>query len=146
MAAGRAAPDATGLRPDGGSLYARGAVPVNLAGQAVVLRSFHSTSLAGPMQSPVQTRATGQGPIVSAILQCVIFADGQFAGVDEQWVFEAFGRMIKAIVEVGLLAKTGAWDQLEALALSRRLEPFPSGKTQQPTLNGEQPHCSRAEI
>jgi hypothetical protein len=27
--------------------------------------------------------------------QSVIFADGQFVGVDELWIFEAFGRMIK---------------------------------------------------
>lgn len=38
--------------------------------------------------------------------------------MDELWVFEAFGRMIKVIVEVGLLTKTGVWDQLEALAFS----------------------------
>ena len=48
----------------------------------------------------------------------MIFADGQFVGVEELWVFEQFGRMMKAIVEVGLLAKAGAWDQIEALALS----------------------------
>jgi len=58
------------------------------------------------MQSPVQTRAIGQGPIVSATLQSVVFADGQFVGVDEQWVFEAFGRMIKVIREVGLQFKS----------------------------------------
>jgi hypothetical protein len=38
--------------------------------------------------------------------------------VEELWVFEQFGRVIKVIVEVGLLAKTGAWEQLEALSLS----------------------------
>src|SRR6516225_43953 len=68
--------------PDGGAIYVHGNVPENLAGQVQVFSPFHSTSLAGPMQSPVQTRAIGQGPIVRATLRCVIFADGQFVGVD----------------------------------------------------------------
>jgi hypothetical protein len=91
--------------PDGGSLYAIGAMPINRP---------------GPMQSPASARivSPGHGPIVSATLQSVVFADGQFLGADEHGVFELFGRRIKVIVDVGLLAKAGAWDQLEPLALS----------------------------
>jgi hypothetical protein len=89
--------------PDGGSLFAKGAVPVS----STIVRSL-----------PAQALSIGQGPILRAILQSVVFADGQFVGEDEEWVFEHFGRMIKAFVEVGLLAKAGAWDQIEALAPS----------------------------
>jgi hypothetical protein len=103
--------------PDGGAIYVHGNVPVTLAGQVHVLRPFHSTSLAGPMQSrPVQEFSPGQRPIVNAALVSVIFADGQFVGVDEYGVFESFGRRIKVIVQVGLLAKAGTWDQIESLA------------------------------
>jgi hypothetical protein len=93
--------------PDGGSVYAMGAVPVN------------STV---PMPSPPVVRGVGQGPIVRATLQSVIFADGQFVGVDGPGGFEEFVKKIRAITEAGKLAKTGAWDQVEAFA---QLPPFP---------------------
>jgi hypothetical protein len=38
----------------------------------------------------------------------VIFGDGQFVGVDEQGAFEQFGKKLKAIIEVAILAKTQA--------------------------------------
>jgi hypothetical protein len=100
--------------PNGGAIYFHGNVPVNLAGK--MQRTFHSTSIR-------------QGPVVTATLQNVVFADGQFVGVDAHGAFESFGLRIKAIAEVGLLGKTGVWDQLEALALSpgSRLGPTPSG-------------------
>lgn len=100
--------------PDGGSLYAIGAMPLNPT---------------VPMPSPA--RAGGHGPIARAILLNVIFADGHFVGVDEHGVsFELFSQKIKAFTEVGILAKTGAWDQLDALAISpgSRLGPPPSGE------------------
>jgi hypothetical protein len=46
----------------------------------------------------------------------VIFADGQFVGTDEQGAFESFIKKIKGVTEVGILAKTQPWDQIEALA------------------------------
>ena len=101
--------------PDGGSLYAKGAVPVNSNAR---------------MPSPPQVRSAGQGPIVSVTLKNVVFGDGQFVGPNEHEVFENFGLRIKAIRELGILAKTGAWDQLDALALSpgARSGPLPSGE------------------
>jgi hypothetical protein len=95
--------------PDGGAVFVHGNVPINLAGQVQVLSPFHSTSLLGPIESPV---------IVSATLHSVIFGDGQFVGLDEEWVFEHFGRVIKVMAEVGLLAKAGAWDQIKVLDFS----------------------------
>jgi len=109
--------------PDGGAVYARGNVPVNLAGQVHV---FGGTIRSVPLMQEVSPEL---GPIVSATLRCVVFADGQFVGVvgvEELWVFEHFGRVIKAIAEVGLLAKAGAWDQLEALDFSSGLQLRPS--------------------
>jgi hypothetical protein len=89
--------------PDGGSLYAKGAVPVN---STVGMLSFTAKAL-----------SIGQGqPIVRAILQSVVFADGQFVGIDEHGAFDQFVERIKAIVEVAILARNGAWDQVEALA------------------------------
>jgi hypothetical protein len=37
----------------------------------------------------------------------VIFADVQFVGVEEEWVFERFGRVIKVMAEVGALVSKG---------------------------------------
>jgi hypothetical protein len=68
------------------------------------------------MKSPAQIVSPFHGPIVSATLQSVIFADGQFVGVDEHGAFDQFAKKIKPIAEVGVLAKTGAWDQVEVLA------------------------------
>jgi hypothetical protein len=102
--------------PDGGSVYVKVAAPVNPT---------------VPMPSPVQVRVGGQGPIVTATLRSVIFADGQFVGVDEQGAFEQFAKKLKAINEVGILAKTQAWDQIEALAqafMQRPQAPPPSGE------------------
>ena len=87
--------------PDGGSLYAIGSRPVNPTVQ---------------MKSPAQMVSPGHGPIVSATLQSVIFADGQFVGVDEHRAYDQFVEKIKPLAEVGVLAKTGAWDQVEVLA------------------------------
>jgi hypothetical protein len=109
--------------PDGGAVYAHLNVPVNLARQMQALGVFYSPLLTDPIQGPL----AGRGPIVSATLRCVVFGDGQFVGVEELWVFEQFGRMIKVIVEVGLLAKTGAWEQVEALA-QLPLGPLPRGE------------------
>jgi hypothetical protein len=58
----------------------------------------------------------GHGPIVSATLQSVIFGDGQFVGLDEHGACDQFVKKIKPIAEIGVLAKTGAWDQVEVLA------------------------------
>jgi hypothetical protein len=112
----------TGI-PDGGAVYAKGNVPVNLSGQLQALGMSYSPLLADPVQS------LGLGPIVSASLRCVLFSDGQFVGMEEEWVFEQFGRLIKVMAEVGLLAKAGAWDQLEALDFSSgsRVGPRTSG-------------------
>jgi hypothetical protein len=102
--------------PDGGSLYAKGAVPVN--------------STVG-MSLPTHLVSRGQGPIaiVRAILQSVIFADGHFVGVDGgPGGFDLFGEKIKAFTEVGTLAKTGAWDQVEALVPRRLPGSPPSGE------------------
>jgi hypothetical protein len=87
--------------PDGGSLYAIGARPVNPTVQ---------------MKSPAKMVSPFHGPIVSATLQSVIFADGHFVGVDEHGAYDQFVKKIKPIREVGVLAKTGAWDQVEVLA------------------------------
>jgi hypothetical protein len=95
--------------PDGGAVYAHGNFPVN------------STV---PRPSPPQVRGTGlPGPIVTATLRSVIFADGHFVGADEQNAFEQFAKKLKAVTEAGKLAKTGAWDQLDALAQAFRQMP-----------------------
>jgi hypothetical protein len=100
--------------PDGGSVYVKGGLPINPT---------------VPMPSPTQVRFTGQGPTVAAILRSVVFGDGQFVGVDEQRAFEQFGKKLKAINEVGILAKTQAWDQIESLA-----EAFTQGRQAPPGL------------
>jgi hypothetical protein len=100
--------------PDGGAVYARSAVPVNSTGR---------------MQNPAQVRSLGQGPIVRAILSSVVFADGQFVGIDGPGGFEEFVKKIKAITEAGKLANNAAWDQVEAFAK------FTLG----PPANGEEP-------
>jgi hypothetical protein len=104
--------------PNGGAVYANSNVPVNLASQRP-----------GVLASPILSPLPGRGPIVSATLQNAVFGDGGFVGVEEEWVFEQFGRVMKAIVEVGLLAKA-ARDQLEALAISTGapLGPPPRGE------------------
>jgi len=87
--------------PDGKSLYAMGNFPVD------------SNLQRG---NRVQVRgAPGRGPAVRAILTSVIFADGHFVGADERGAFERFGKELKSVQEAGVLAKTGAWDQLDAL-------------------------------
>ena len=101
--------------PDGGAVYVNGAVPVN------------STA---PMESVAQLRVGGRGPIVRATLQSVVFSDGQFVGLDEHGTFEQFGRRIKAITEVGTLAKTHAWNQVEALAPRGLPKEPPNGEDQ----------------
>jgi hypothetical protein len=72
----------------------------------------------GVLASPILSPFPGLGPIVSATLQNVAFSDGRFVGVEEEWVFEQFGRVMKVMAEVGSLALAGAWDQLEALDFS----------------------------
>ena len=99
--------------PDGGSIYAWGTEPVKPT---------------VPMPSPTQVRFAGQGPIVTATLRSVIFGDGQFVGVDVQGAFEQFEKKLKAIIEVGILAKTQAWDQVEALSAQRPSGPPPSSE------------------
>jgi tetratricopeptide (TPR) repeat protein len=104
--------------PDGGSAYAMGAAPVNLT---------------VPMPAAPQVRINEQGPIAGAVLRSLIFSDGQFVGADEQAAFDQFAKKLKAVTEVGILAKTQAWGQVEALAQAFRLTPPP------PAANGEDP-------
>ena len=59
--------------------------------------------------------APGRGPAVRATLTAVLFADGQFVGLDELGIFERLAKELKAVKEFGILAKTQAWDQMEAL-------------------------------
>jgi Flp pilus assembly protein TadD len=87
--------------PDGGAVYARSAVPVNSTGR---------------MQNPAQVRSVGQGPIERALLSSVVFADGQFVGMDGPGGFEDFVKKIRGITEAGKLAKIAAWEQVEAFA------------------------------
>ncbi len=100
--------------PDGGAVYVKGAAPINPT---------------VPMPSPPTVMSAGQGPIVTAALRSVIFGDGQFVGVDELRAFEQFGMKLKAVTEVGIMAKIQAWDQIEALAqfLHQRRPAPPSG-------------------
>ena len=115
--------------PNGGAVYANGNVPVSLAGQVQALGVFYSPLLADPVQSS----------IVSATLRCVVFGDGQFVGMEEEWVFEQFGRVIRAMAEVGSLATAGDWEQLEALDFSSgaRVWPRTSEETRGSTLNAD---------
>ena len=72
--------------PDGGAVYAQGAVPLNSTRYNKV-------------------KALIQRPIVRAILSSVVFANGQFVGTDEHGTFEEFGKRIKGITEDGNLAR-----------------------------------------
>jgi hypothetical protein len=46
-----------------------------------------------------------------------VTSDGQtMQGIDEQRAFEQFRKELRAITEVGLMARIQAWDQIEALA------------------------------
>jgi hypothetical protein len=101
--------------PDGGAVYVNGAVPVNSP---------------GPMASAAQLRVGGRGPVVRATLQSVVFSDGQFVGLDDHGTFDQFGKRIKAITEVGILAKTQAWNQVEALAPRGLLKEALNGEDQ----------------
>jgi hypothetical protein len=87
--------------PDGGSVYVKGALPINPT---------------VPVPSPPTAVSAGQGPMVTAILRSVIFADGQFVGADEEGTFEELATKLKAITEVGMMAKTQGWSPIEALA------------------------------
>ena len=100
--------------PDGGAIYAWGMAPVN------------STA---PMASPPQLIFAGQGPTVTVVLHSLIFSDGQFVGANEHRCFEQFAMKLKAISEVGTLAKTQAWDQVEGLyqAFTQRRQAPPPG-------------------
>jgi hypothetical protein len=89
--------------PDGGLLRIHGNVHLNPA-----------VPVQGPMQSPAQQVSPGRP--VSAVLQSVVFDDGQFVGANEHGAFELFAKRIEVIKEVGFLAKDGAWDQVETLA------------------------------
>jgi hypothetical protein len=119
---------------DGAAIYTQGMVPVN------------STV---PMPSLVQVRVAGQGPIVTATLRSGIFADGQFVGVG---AFEQFTTKLKAIIEVGMLAKTQAWDQVKALAQALSPRPqAPAPEQRRPYLDhspsaSREPRGSNAEI
>ena len=63
----------------------------------------------------VVSSSAGSEPAVRATLTSVIFADGHFVGADEHGAFERLGKELKAVKEAGILAKMGAWDQLDAL-------------------------------
>jgi tetratricopeptide (TPR) repeat protein len=103
--------------PDGESVYVMGNSPVSLP-------------------RGVYTMSPGRGPAVRATLRAVVFADGQFVGVDEQGAFESFAGKLKAVADVGILAKTRAWDQVEALAQAFRQIPRPSPPSgEDPRLN-----------
>jgi hypothetical protein len=67
----------------------------------------------------------GSRSAVRATLSAVIFSDGHFVGADERGVFERFGQQIKVVRELGILAKAGAWEQLDALAISPGSRPGP---------------------
>jgi hypothetical protein len=100
--------------PDGRSVYVMGNMPVDPAIPRAANRIM-----------------SGNGPPVRATLMSVTFGDGQFVGTDESGVFERFGKEIKAVKDVGILAKTQGWDQVEALAQAfRQIPPSspPSGE------------------
>lgn len=82
--------------PDGDSAYVVGAAPVNPT-----------------VPMPTAARNASLEPIVRAALLSVVFADGQFVGTDKFGIFERFNKELKATAEVGKLAKTGAWDQVD---------------------------------
>ena len=86
--------------PDGGAIYVNGNVPVGYqrAGRAVA----HSRR--------------GQNLIVGATLRSIVFGDGEFVGVDPDAAFEQFGKKLKGVREVGVLAKRHGWRLVEAFA------------------------------
>jgi hypothetical protein len=57
--------------------------------------------------------------------------------MEEEWVFEQFGRLIKVLAEVGSLAEAGDWKQLEALDFSSRSGPRTSEGDQRSTSSAE---------
>ena len=104
--------------PDGVSLYARGAMPINppsLPGglSFATLGGFYSAPVSRTGDFP-----SGPGPMVRATLPSVIFADGQFVSTDERgaFAFERFSNRMQAVREVGMMAKACEWAQIEALA------------------------------
>ena len=106
--------------PDGGSLYARGAMPVNPPGP--IERLAFQPLLSGFYSAPLSSaggRGFSPGPIVRATLRSVIFGDGQFVSPDEHGAFELFSSRMQAVREVGMMAKAGEWEQIEALATAR---------------------------
>jgi hypothetical protein len=102
--------------PDGKSLYAMGNFPVD-----------------PNLQRGNRVVNVGARAAVRATLTSVIFADGHFVGADDRGAFERLGKELKAVKEAGILAKTGAWDQLDALAQAFRQMP------RQPPATGEDP-------
>jgi hypothetical protein len=88
--------------PDGGSLYAKGAMPVNPPGP---IEGLASSAL-----------LTEPGPIIRASLRSVVFEDGEFVGTSEYGDFELFTGKMQGTREVGMMAKSGEWGQVEALA------------------------------
>jgi hypothetical protein len=96
--------------PDGVAIYVHGNMPVGF-------------------QRGNRVKALSQGPILTATLHSVVFADGQFVGTDEQGAFEVFAKKFTGVTEAGKLAKTQAWDQLEALDQSfMRFQRPPGGE------------------
>ena len=49
-------------------------------------------------------------------LRSVVFEDGEFVGTSEYGDFELFTGKMQGTREVGMMAKSGEWDQVEALA------------------------------
>jgi hypothetical protein len=98
----------------------RSAVTRQLMAQTFLLPAGIPDGSSFALGKQLEAKPPGQGPIVTAALRSVIFGDGQFVGVDEMRVFERFGKELKVITEVGIMAKTQAWDQVEALAQAYR--------------------------
>ena len=70
----------------------------------------------------------GHGPIVSATLQGVIFADGQFVGVDEHGACDQFVKKISPLRRLAYWQKLGhgtKWKFLPKLLLRYRHAPLP---------------------
>ena len=103
-----------GMAGGGGQILAHSALPAGLAnGRSMYTEGSYPTD-ANPQRNRVKN--VGAPALTSAALTCLIFADGHFVGADEHGVFEDFSKELKAVREVGNLAKAGAWDQLDALA------------------------------
>jgi len=91
--------------------------------QSAGIPSGSSATVSGGAQiaSPGQS-----GPIVKAILDAVIFGDGQFAGPDNAHSYERLGLRMKAISQVGSMLtgvrngtaaqQSQVWEQIAALA------------------------------